>query len=228
MSNFDLCRDIQTVLKIDELSSPTLMYRINGFAKAMNMDLSNGKYLDIVNRSHYNFARNNNDDDTYNISISKVKSDDGKYDNILKIYGSYNGFNFHYTDVYNKSINKDRILEIPFSIEISTGDNVYNFKISSVDRERVQFTLNGIIEEEDSKVESGIRQFSYYANIADFSMILESVYSFVSNPREYFKKIYQIMTKKKIVFTNADVRNAMVIAGEASFDKPASGIVKKK
>ena len=207
MGDFNLREDIQSALRISELSSVTLSYYVNGFAKAMNMNLSGGSYEDIYNRGRYNFARKESGDGSYSISIRKIQFDTEKCCSQLQICGMYYGFNIDYSVLYNERINKDRILELPFSISITSHDEKYSFMAERQKGQRqkgrgVTIALRG-------EAENGPCQFGFYVKISDFSIILEAIHSFVSSPASFFGQYYNIVADGSEVFSNRRLRIAL-------------------
>lgn len=202
MGDFNLREDIQSALRINELSSVTLSYYVNGFAKAMNMNLSDGSYEDIYNRGRYNFARKESGDGSYSISIRKIQFDTEKCCSQLQIYGMYYGFNIDYSVLYNERINKDRILELPFSINITSHDEKYSFMAERQKGRGVTIALRG-------EAENGPCQFGFYVKISDFSIICEAIHLFVSSPASFFRRYYNIVADGSEVFSNRRLRKAL-------------------
>ncbi len=216
MEKYSYCKELIDTYHIEELNSKTLIYRIDGFMEACNMNLENSICEKKISSFRTPYINKTNHEDGIEYSVNFMYIYDCDKGNNFTVIGNYEDLDFAFINYYDKDKNKNRIGEIPFSIMIEkkVNDSIYNIEMNSTLAKQVEF----IIKKDDERL-------CFYANILDFSKILNLVNSFVTNPEIVFETYNEIMNKKKVVFTNGDLNKA--IEEDERFEKPADKFVKK-
>lgn len=213
----------------------TLSYRINGFAKACNMD-------NLFTAPRINdqviFNKRNKDSNETNYYIVVNPSIDA---NGTTISGYYGDLNFAFSNYYNSEEDLDsEIKELPFSISlyktfgkvksiIDPKNITRNTKDSDVLSVK-NYTFHLIIETEGELTKFVIEKFqekksntvysrvAFYNNSVDFSEVLKLIRSFVYNPELVFITYGEVMKNKMVLFSNEEIDSA--IMEDHSLDKP--------
>lgn len=218
MEKFDLCNDLQKVITTDELDSNTLKYRINNFIYACNIDLEEGKYIHIINDKSRHFCIKESVDDKYRLSINIMDYLFSRESREFRLAGRNGNLFFEFINRYNDNVLRNKVMEIPFSIELDINRGEYVLKTATVEGERVEFNLK-------KRIENGYEHLRFFANILDFSNILQLVKSFVEDPKLVYDKYDEVIAEKKIVLTNTEVKKGM--GSDESLEKPMNKILKK-
>ena len=202
-------------------NNKTLIYRINGFARACNMHnigvLGNSGVL-------FNTKKKSDDIKYYIVANTSLKSEKGYGVNLSGYYGDLNFTFTNYRDL-NKDISKiDRkILELPFSISLfkNIDKDTYHLEIETVNDMETKFTITKSRDHKNKILSSKV---SFYANVLDFSKVLKLVKSFVYNPILVFNTYIEVVNNKKITITNSDLNKG--IMQDECLDKPMGKIKK--
>ena len=216
MGKYNFCEELKRKLGLIELDSKTLSYRINGFLYACNMDLENGNIGGTIDNGKIICSIKKNEDGVFEVMINVIEGDHFNHERELVLKGNYNNINFLFSNKYDKNTMKNKILEIPFNINLKKDK--YILTVNSVFEERVEFYLEEVNDNYS-------RHIHFYANISNFEDILRLVATFVNNPKEVFDNYNNIMEAKKIVFTNTDVKKGLIFDKE--LEKPVNKLVKK-
>ena len=216
MEKYSYCKELIDIYKIEELDSKTLIYRIDGFMEACNMNLEKSICQKVISSSTKAYINNTTFDynQTYSVNFAYIYDyENGKS---FTVSGNYEDIDFCFINYYEKDKNKNRIIEIPFSlvIEKKINDTKYVIRMTSRINKQVEFS----IMKNDEKLR-------FYANIIDFSKVLNIIKSFVNDPEILFNKYDEIMNKKRVIFTNGDLNKGF--DDDKKFEKPYCGFVKK-
>lgn len=216
MKKYSYCKDLREQYHVDELDSKTLTYRIDGFIDACGMNLEDSVFEKKISVTFAPYVSKTSDVDgmEYNVNFAyHYDCDRGKY---FVILGDYNDLSFMLANYYDKDKNYKKVIEIPFSLVVEKTINDFKYRIS------LESTFNQQVEFIIAKDNETIH---FYANIIDFSKVLNLVHSFVIDPEIVFNIYSEIINNKKVVFTNGDLNKA--IEYDEKFEKPVNGIVKK-
>ena len=73
MEEYDFCKEIMNIYKVEELDSETLKYRINKFIYACGMDLTDSILSEDISKTNlpYVCKKKSDDDITYNINFAR-------------------------------------------------------------------------------------------------------------------------------------------------------------
>ena len=221
MNNYDFCEDIKERYNIEELDSPTLSYRINGFLYACNMDIEKGMYLKLISKFRRSFINKSCNEEGLNYSINFTRGYDKEIGNSFLLTGKYNDLDIMF-EIFIDADKKNKINELPFRISLCKMCDGYEYKLE-INKENgfmTQFSLN-----KKKENESLSNYIGFYANITDFSKILNLVKSFVNNPKVVFSVFNQIMNKKVVIFSDKEISKA--IKEDELLAKPTGKIRKK-
>ncbi len=215
MEKYSYCKELREQYKIDDLDSKTLKYRIDGFIEACDMNLEGSIPEKKISSTFAQYIAKESDEEglQYNVRLS-FRCDYERGESIVVI-GDYNDISFILVNFYDKD-KKNRIVELPFSlaVEKTVGDIKYRISLESTVDRQVEFSIS-----KDDK------QVHFFANILDFSKVLNLVSTFINDPENLFKTYDEIMNKKKVFFTNGDLNKGFEKSDR--FEKPVSSFVKK-
>ena len=203
----------------DEIDSKTLAYRIDGFLYACNYTLKEDAHEQVwkIFEKQYENIVNFDQNDEKKLNILVKKQIDPKRGNYIMLKGESDDLMFVFNNYYGKKKIDKKIMEIPFDIVLIKKFNDMEYQMilgTNVDKE-VRFTV----------IKNNEKKIVFYANIFDFSKILKLVKSFVKNPDVVFNTYSEVISEKRISFTNTDVNK--VIENDKNLDKPASKLMKK-
>ncbi len=206
--NFDLAK------MNDIFDNKTMRYRINGFARACNMN-------DLLISGNSKILRSNNND--YFIALNVLGN---KGENSVTLSGDYKDFHFSFINYYdiNKSNQLDRsIIDLPFSITIikTVDQETYKLEINTIEKKTTEFKIT---KSREFKHRSLYNDFTFVAPVMDFSEILKLIKSFIFNPVYVFNTYNEIRENYRVIYTNHDF-NKPIIQDER-LDKPMSKIHK--
>ena len=220
----------------------TLAYRINGFARACNMndlDLSRKRINNRIilktrkkklveneeGKLEYVYLaegeKTKKDDITVTETVYYIivnPSDQSEFGNGLTISGFYKDLNFSFTNYYDPNANlDDEVLELPFSIIVykKTNNELYQMLIKTIDGAETLFELSKI---QEYKTHSANERLSFYKNIEDFSEVLKVIKSFVYNPEFIFINSSEIIKSRKVCFTTEELNKSLM--QDDGLDKP--------
>jgi len=218
MEELKISKVLSDKLNIDEINSKTIAYRINSFINAcnLNIDINDYKKQSKIYENYYTTGLifNQNCDNQLEIFATKKQSDDhGDY---VHIAGENDDLIFSFDNFYEKKKINQKIVDIPFNIYINKMFEglEYSVKMESTYNKEVCFTF----------VEEDGHELCFYANILEFSKILNLVKAFISNPENVIRTYQRIMNNKKVIFTNGDLDKS--IDKDPEFEKPAGKIRK--
>ncbi len=218
-------KDINLANMNEILNNKTLRYRINGFARACNMQdigvLGNSGVL--FNASGFDRYGNRQTSDEHSYFIS-LNEHDRLYGKCITLKGQYEDLSFTFINHCDRKVKLDkRIVDLPFSISLEKkiDDDTYKLDIDTIEGVRTKFSLRKYREFKNQTLHDDI---AFYANVMDFSKILKIVKGFVYNPKLCFDTYDEVMREQKIVFTN-NMLNKMVMQDE-KLDKPMSKVKK--
>lgn len=219
MGEFNFSKVLGACSYYDELNSKTLEYRINGFIYACNFNLDSDKCDKkrfLLDNMYYNGLVFNPEEDEECDFVIKRKYDvkNGDY---FYMVGHSKDLNFVFNNYYGKKHIDNRVLDIPFDITLDKqfNDIVYQIIIETNSGINTKFI---IIKENSEKL-------CFYANILDFSKVLNIVKSFVINPEIVYTTYNEIKNNKRIDFSNTELNE--VINKDEKLEKPAGKFVKK-
>ena len=211
---------LKDVTFFEEFNSKTFNYRINNFLYACNYTFQRNKHEIIMPIIDSKYQRgvifNKGDFDEVKV-IPFKKYDLDKHD-YIELDGQSSDMKFIFNNYYgNRKIN-NRVLEIPFSINIIKNVDGINYQIvmKSLEKEEVKFFISSDTME---------RSLVFYANILDFSDILKITKSFVDDPKKLLNTYIYVRDEKRISFTNKDLEIGM--NNDENFSKPKRKIKKR-
>ena len=202
MSEFSYASKLKEKYHIDDMGK-TLIYRIDSFIEACNMDLENC-YLDKEISSTmvpYINAHSDEEENKYSVNFSyHYDREKGKQYTLL---GKYHDLTFYFINYYDKDKNKNKINEIPFTMSLDKIFKKFGYalKIESANGSIIRVIL--IKYRNGEKLHNKI---SFVSNIKSFDDVFGIIESFVSNPKLLFNTYNEIMSKKDVVFSAKEFR----------------------
>lgn len=223
MEEYDFTEEIKDKYKVEELNSKTLDYRINGFIKACNMDLSKSVCSKEITTHHLEYSKleyNNQDntDNNYSVKFFKDTNDKGNY---ISISGNYNDLDFRFINYVDNDNNYNKIYELPFSVLLKKEKDIFNYDLEIVTLSK--YNTKFILRKNNEKmlIPSII---TFKANILDFGIILRLIKSFVNDPEQIFDEYNKTFKQKECTFNNKDITKSII--KDDTLEEPVKGLKK--
>ncbi len=197
------------------INSRTLHYRLKSFINACNMTSFMDNYNMLING--YEYPELGDYVERPKKQANLTWDYDEKIGDVIFFSGTYDNLKFMFANYLRNDKNTKKINNLPCYVKLvkTINDVSYELNIKTMDAPKHYFKL---VKNESVKVE-------FYANILEFSKILNIVRAFVNDPEKVFNTYYEIIGKKIKTITNGDLNK--VIEKEGKIEEPGNKFVKK-